>query len=1144
MSRWRFTKYVLPLLLSFSLISSGFALPALASLAKGSVQEVQTSPPSSSSNSISNPQTIATSETNSDAYFLNLISGKEPATDSASAATAMSTGFKTDDGNIAWLPGDPVGGSLTTIAETLRTQKGFAIGVASTVQFSHATPAAFVSHNVNRNNYADIANEIIGTVSPEVVIGGGHPDFNGGDYRYVGGATTWNNLLTGATPYNHIVARAAGMDGGTALLNEAALVDLSLGDKLIGVFGGMGSNFEYHQASDTPGAPSITRGSIENPTLADVTNATLDILSQDPDGFFVMFEQGDIDWSNHANDFENMIGGVWDLDQAVQAAEEFIAQPGGPEWNDTLVIVTSDHSNSYMRNRAWLGAGDLPEQYAGSIPGGYGTTFVYPDGEVNYRSTNHTNELVTLWARGHSAELFSEYASDWYADDQIIDNTQIYHAMLRAAQEQGVAHILLFIGDGMNIEHEIAGSRYLYGTDQGLTWHDWRNLVDGWGGYVATWDVTTYNKYAASLAQPAYDLSTFDPLVGYDPLKGGSAPYPLQPAYADLVSEPYLYVEMDSNTAITETLTITKTGSANVPWSLVESPAQDWVSVAPDSGFMAFDGDADLSVVLDASGLAPGFYQSHLLVQNPYADLDIPVVLKVRAGGSASTPANDLPVKLLGSYSTGLEGGSEIVTYDPDTFTLYVTNGVSQTVDVLSIADIANSHTPTLVDSIDLSAYGAGITSVDVHNGLLAAAVPSVPKTDNGVVVLLQGSRVISVTVGALPDMVTFTPDGSHLLVANEGEPSEDYTVDPPGTVSIIDVSGGISATNQTDVTTLGFGAYEAISLDPRIRIFGPNASVSQDLEPEYIAVSADSTTAWVTLQENNAIAVIDLTAKQITEVRALGFKDWSGSAGMDASDRDGSTLITNWQVWGLYQPDGIAAYTVNDSTYLVTANEGDSRDYAAYSEEDRVGSATLDPTAFPHAGLLQQDANLGRLKLSVAGNNLNPTYTADPDQDGDVDRLYVYGGRSFSIWDGATGELVFDSGDLLEQITLAQTPSLFNADSGDPAKIDTRSDDKGPEPESVVVAEVDGRMLAFITLERSAGGVMIFEVTHPQTPIFIRYLPSAPGDISPEGLAFVSANDSPTGDPLLVMAHEISGSTTVYELASEYSLYMPLIGR
>ncbi|NTV67193.1 MAG: hypothetical protein HGB06_05820 [Chlorobaculum sp.] len=468
--------------------------------------------------------------------------GSGSATDSASAGTAMATGRKTVDGNIAWERTDSAGGEIETIAETLRGDLGYAIGVASTVPFSHATPATFVSHDVNRNNYWDISDEILFNVQPEVVIGGGYNssyfakavksvgnvdrdlDDNGYNDEYDAFVND-----TDGTEYV-FVSRATGEDGGDTLAAAAATVDLSAGEKLFGLYGTSGGNFEYYNLSDTPGTVTITRSTgdatptvDEDPTLAEVTNVSLSVLNQDADGFFIMIEQGDIDWSNHSNYYEDMVGGVYDLEMAVTEAENYVASGEyGINWSNTLVIVTSDHSNSYLRAQEALGEGDLPRQSGKS----------YPDGEVTYGTGGHTNELVTVSARGAGATYFGELAGDIYAGTEIIDNTQIYTAMMNAATEAGAEHIILFIGDGMNVEHEIAGSRYLYGEDFGLTWHDWGTLSDGWTGYATTWDVTAYNQYAAAAGAASYTEASYDPLIGYDPAQGGQTPYPVAMSFS------------------------------------------------------------------------------------------------------------------------------------------------------------------------------------------------------------------------------------------------------------------------------------------------------------------------------------------------------------------------------------------------------------------------------------------------------------------------------------------------------------------------------------------------------------------------------------------------------------------------------------
>jgi DNA-binding beta-propeller fold protein YncE len=511
--------------------------------------------------------------------------------------------------------------------------------------------------------------------------------------------------------------------------------------------------------------------------------------------------------------------------------------------------------------------------------------------------------------------------------------------------------------------------------------------------------------------------------------------------------------------------------------------------------------------------------------------------------GAMATPVAALTLKPIGTYSTGIfaQGGAEIPTYDPVTKRLFVTNGATSTIDIISISDPTQ---PSLFKSIDITPYGGGANSVAFKNGLLAAAVEAPVKQNPGLAVFFNadGDFINSVTVGALPDMLTFTPDGTRVLVANEGEPNsygQPNSVDPEGSVSIINL-GNFSVINA------GFTQFNSQIDQLRaagVRIFGPNATVAQDLEPEYITVSPDSKKAWVSLQENNAIAVLDLMNNVFTDIIPLGFKDHSlPGNGFDASDRDNTINIANWPVLGMYQPDGITSYTVNGKTYIVTANEGDARDYTGFSEELRVGNSAyqLDPTAFPNATVLKQVANLGRLNVTRT--------LGDHDGDGDFDEIYAFGSRSFSIWewDDNTGELkqVYDSGDSFEKIIAERLPSFFNSNHEENS-LDDRSDNKGPEPEDVKVAEINGRFYAFIGLER-VGGVMVYDITDPLQPTFVEYVNNrdftvptniarttnpAARDLGPEGLLLISATDSPNGKPLLVVGNEVSGTTTIFSI-------------
>jgi len=337
------------------------------------------------------------------------------ATDSAGAATALATGVKTDSGNISWRSGDPPNGAIVTIAQQMKKHKGAAIGVVTTVPFNDATPAAFVSHNTNRGDLIGIADEIIHVTAPDVVIGAGHPDW--------GATITAEQLdyLRNSGDYV-LVERVAGENGGARLI--AAAENLPPSGKLFGLFGGSGGLFEPPVPQDNPGNPNFVVED-ENPSLAEATEAALTVLSRNKHGFFIMAEGGAIDKANHANNYSMMIGCMWDFEKAVRAAVDFVNRPGDDiDWTNTLLIVTADHANSLMRltDNPELGAGDLPTQVGGS----------YPDGEVTYGTSGHTNELVTVYAMGADSYLFYSFEGSWYPGDEIIDDTQIFMTMAKA----------------------------------------------------------------------------------------------------------------------------------------------------------------------------------------------------------------------------------------------------------------------------------------------------------------------------------------------------------------------------------------------------------------------------------------------------------------------------------------------------------------------------------------------------------------------------------------------------------------------------------------------------------------------------------------------------------------------------------------
>jgi 2',3'-cyclic-nucleotide 2'-phosphodiesterase/3'-nucleotidase/5'-nucleotidase len=495
----------------------------------------------------------------------------------------------------------------------------------------------------------------------------------------------------------------------------------------------------------------------------------------------------------------------------------------------------------------------------------------------------------------------------------------------------------------------------------------------------------------------------------------------------------------------------------------------------------------------------------------------------------AAGAAQALSFEALGQYRHGSfkKSAAEIVAFDKTSKRLFVVNGESKGIDVL---DASDPKSLKLVQSVSMSAYGADVNSVAVKNGVVVVAVEASPKQANGSVVLVDAASmkvVKQVPAGPLPDSVNFSPDGRYVVSANEGEPSADYTNDPEGSVTIVDVSGG--AANAKAVTA-GFSAFTWDKLTG-VKPGKKGQTFAQDAEPEYIAYSPDSKTAYVTLQEVNAIATVDLTAGKVVSVKGLGFKDWS-KVDMDASDRDGDILFQKPPVWGMYQPDSIASFTAADGkTYLVTANEGDAREYEGYSEEKRGKDLVLDAATFPNPVSLQGDSGIGRLKVTDA--------IGDTDGDGDFDKIYAYGARSMSVW-STDVELVADTGDEMEKALAALGAfKKFNPNHEENGG-DLRSDDKGPEPEGLTIGVVGGVIYAFVGQER-AGWIVAYDLTDPKAPkragaISTRDYDKAPampeaGDLGPEGLTFISAEDSPTGEALLAVAYEVSSTTRLFRV-------------
>jgi len=553
----------------------------------------------------------------------------------------------------------------------------------------------------------------------------------------------------------------------------------------------------------------------------------------------------------------------------------------------------------------------------------------------------------------------------------------------------------------------------------------------------------------------------------------------------------------------------------------------------------------------------------------------VALVLPITMSHSASAvTTSGMGLHYLGRWVSGSGiGGAEISAFDPASQRIFVTNGATNQIDIV---DISDPTSPQKVKSIDLAAKGViGIQSVAAKDGLVAIATSVVSTQSNGKIFfadtngkLVKGTES-GIDVGALPDHVSFSPDGRYVMSANEGEPSSycltdgklPTTTDPYGSISVIDVSGSVPSA----ATTLNFEAYNdragALTFQGG-RVFGPNATTAQDLEPEYITFSADSKYAYVTLQENNSIATINMATKSILEISGLGFKKHSEAGkGLDAI-ADGKATVANQTVQGMYQPDAIASLKGADGTnYVVTANEGDARSYACLlggtstttlESEDSKISSIYDST----------DTGITAVKDAVGSLVVTPFAPATARAiavtgSTKVKTAYSFGSRSFSVWRPAnvegvdTMDQVWDSGDLLETLTAQLNPNGYNSDwnttNGGPNALESRSTKKGPEVEGVAVGSAYGSQWIVVGMERD-GGLALFNGDDPLKPVFVDYINTAnrdgniisgkatatAGDVSPEGIMFVSPEDSPTGSALIIASYELSGTVGIYEIPSK----------
>lgn len=550
---------------------------------------------------------------------------------------------------------------------------------------------------------------------------------------------------------------------------------------------------------------------------------------------------------------------------------------------------------------------------------------------------------------------------------------------------------------------------------------------------------------------------------------------------------------------------------------------------------------------------------------------------------------DSISLTVVGSYISGNEfdtSSAEIVSYDSCSDKLYTVNAEDGTVDVIAID---SGSAPTKDGTIDLTSAAtlAGIeignaNSVSAKQGLVAVAIEADTKQDAGIIALYRSDTLELLNVypaGALPDMVMLTEDAATILTANEGEPSDDYSNDPEGSVTIVDISAGLDDDNAV-ISQVSFSDYNSDgsmagqAQAAGVRLSGPDGtSASQDLEPEYLTVANGK--AYVALQENNALAIVDIDSASVDALVGLGTKSWNSASGnqLDPSNKDDA--IGNFQSFeqlvGYYMPDTITSYSVDGTTYLVTANEGDGREYIyqttqqacesaghswdgdeyletdpeytteegdciSYTDEGRGDDLNVD-AGHPLVSDLQDETVLGRIKVVM-----------DDDEIGADDNVYSFGARSFTIWN-TDGTVVYDSGDEIAQQVYAADPDNFNSTNDNNDSADDRADDKGTEPEAVEVAIIDDQVLIFVGLERQ-GGIMVFDATDPENTEFEFYINNrdfsadvcttvdegdcdddtynpAALDLGPESIDYFARE----GGHFIAVGNEVSGTTTVYQI-------------
>jgi len=330
-------------------------------------------------------------------------------TDSGAGGTALSTGRKTYNSSIAiGVDGD----TLTHVSQAAKAL-GKSIGVVSSVQLSHATPASFVAHNSDRGNYEEIARYMFFNTRVDLIMAIGHPNYDDdgrpseNNDRYVGGHEIWNQLVAndGRTEFEAFgqlfkVQDANGdgiPDPWTLIQTREEFVKMASGptpNRVLGVPKVHSTLQQGRSDGEVEVIPFSQTMNLNIPTLEEMTRASLNVLSQNPKGFFVMIEGGAIDWASHDNHLGRTIEEQIDFNRSVQAAIEWVE--ANSSWEETLIVITADHETGYLTGP------DHPEKVNAPVVNmGIGNL---PAHKFNWG--NHTNTLVPLYVKGPGQELF------------------------------------------------------------------------------------------------------------------------------------------------------------------------------------------------------------------------------------------------------------------------------------------------------------------------------------------------------------------------------------------------------------------------------------------------------------------------------------------------------------------------------------------------------------------------------------------------------------------------------------------------------------------------------------------------------------------------------------------------------------------